>query len=861
MKKIWVIFFLFVFGKANATSVTSSLDNSSWQFRKSGDSRWFPATVPGTVHTDLLNNKIIDDPYYGDNEKKMQWIDTCNWEYQTFFDCDKNVLGNRHIELQFDGLDTYAKIFLNDSLILSADNMFRTWKVDCKKYLKEKGNHLLVQFESAVVKGKSLTKKLSYALPGDEKVFTRKAAYQYGWDWGPRFVTCGIWRNVELIGWNDATIESIQIIQNFLSDSVANITARIEVNADKTTVLNFFLQISSGKEMKVIKSQELSQEKNFVDIPFTISNPKRWWSNGLGEPYLYQYVFSIANGENRLDERKISFGLRTIELVRQKDSIGKSFYFKLNGIPVFMKGANYIPPDNFLPRVTIERYKEIIQSAVDANMNMLRVWGGGVYEDDKYYNLCDEKGILVWQDLMFACAMYPGDSLFIENVKQEVTDNVKRLRNHPCIALWCGNNEIDEGWKNWGWQQQYQYSEKDSAKIWGDYQKLFQVLIPSLLDTLLLSPIHRFTDSSEPGNQRMGESVNVTYISTSPLIGWGHKESLQQGDSHYWGVWWGMEPFDFYKKKVGRFMSEYGFQGMPSLTVFKKISDEYDWTFESPVVKNHQKHPTGYETIQKYLEKSYIQPIGFENYIYVSQLLQAEGIKTAIEAHRIAKPTCMGTLYWQLNDCWPVTSWSSTDYYGNWKALHYFVKKAYEKYLITAEIENENLIVNVASDDISNIKVKGKFQLIDFDGNVLWKNSVDIFLTYNKSEKIYSISLTKLLKTVSQSGVFFKMEIEKNKKQLAENIFYFVDPKELPLTKPNIQYTIKNEKNGTTSITLSSDKLAKNVFVDFGNTEAKLSDNYFDLIPGEQKVIEVKNLGDVHELEKKIKIKSLVDTY
>ncbi len=862
MKKALLVFFLLLYGKANAASDIVSLNNSSWQFRKSGDTKWLPATVPGTVHTDLLNNKIIDDPDFGDNEKKIQWIDTCNWEYQTFFDCDKRIFDDKRSELEFDGLDTYAKIFLNDSLILSADNMFRTWKVDCKKYLKETGNHLLVRFESAVVKGNLLAKELSYTLPGDEKVFTRKAAYHYGWDWGPRFVTCGIWRNVKLIGWNDARIESIQIIQNYLSDSLANVTARIEVNVDGKSNFNFYLKDEPLNKSKLVKSQKLAPEKNFVDISFTILKPNLWWSNGLGDPHLYHYSFSIADESNMLDQEKVSFGLRIIELVQQKDSVGKSFYFKLNGIPVFMKGANYIPPDNFLPRVTTDRYKEIIQSAVEANMNMLRVWGGGVYEDDRFYNFCDEKGILVWQDFMFACAMYPGDSLFIKNVKQEVNDNVRRLRNHPCIALWCGNNEIDEGWKNWGWQKQYQYSEKDSTKIWNDYTKLFQKIIPSMLDSLLdQSPIPRFSYSFESENQRNGEAKSSYYVSTSPEIGWGHQESLHQGDSHYWGVWWGMEPFDVYKRKVGRFMSEFGFQGMPSLNTFKKFCNGKDLSLTSAAVKNHQKHPTGYETIQEYMERSYKQPNDFVNYIYVSQLLQAEGIKTAIEAHRKAKPTCMGTLYWQLNDCWPVTSWSSTNYYGDWKALHYFVKKAYEKYLISAEVENGNLIVSVVSDDTSNVEATCKFQLFDFNGTVLWKDSINISLIYNRSEKVYSVPFTKLLTGVSTSSVFFKMEIEKNKGLLAENIFYFVEPKELILSRADIHYTIAEGTNHKTEIFFLTDKLAKNVFIDLGNSGIKLSDNYFDLLPGEKKKIELENKMNKEDIRKKIKIRSLIDTY
>ncbi len=585
---------------ALAQTSERSLSLETWNFKKSGDKTWLPAKVPGTVHTDLFQNKTIPDPFFGNNEKQLQGIENEDWEYETTFLLSKKELKEQFIELQFDGLDTYAKIYLNNVLVLEADNMFRSWNIDVKKQLKVGKNKLHILFESAVKKGKEEAKKLPYTLPGDEKVFTRKAQYQYGWDWGPRFVTAGIWKEVKLNFWNTAEISNVKYIQTVLTDSQAILNFSTTVNCNKAGI--YHLIINDKKQ-----SYSLQKGQNKLELSYEINNPKRWWSNGLGEAHLYPFSISLVENKKVLDSEKLNIGLRAIELIQEKDNLGKSFYFKLNGIPVFMKGANYIPPDSFLPRVKDSLYKSIVKNAVDANMNMLRVWGGGVYADDAFYNECDKKGILVWQDFMFACAMYPSDDHFLDNVKNEVIDNVNRLQNHPSVALWCGNNENDEGWKNWGWQKQYKYSEADSTQIWNGYKKLFHEVIPQTLDSLL------------------PKEKNI-YWPSSPSIGWGKKESLLQGDSHYWGVWWGMEPFEIYKQKVGRFMSEYGFQGMPNMETFKKFAAEDELNLASESVKNHQKHPTGYQTIQKYMERDYKIPAKFEDYIYVSQLLQAEGM-------------------------------------------------------------------------------------------------------------------------------------------------------------------------------------------------------------------------------------------
>jgi beta-mannosidase len=801
-KKIF-LFLIIVCCSVSAQTSYRNLSSENWLFNKQGETIKHIATIPGTVHTDLYENQLIPDPFYGANERQLQWIENENWEYESTFSLSEKEISNENIELEFDGLDTYATIYINGKMVLEADNMFRKWIISAKNHLKKGKNHLKIVFLSAVQKGKVEASKLPYTLPEKERVFVRKAQYQFGWDWGPRFVTAGIWKKVHLKFWNSAKIESVNYDQKVLNESVADLDFIFTINAEKSGMY----QIKLGQKLFPF---ELKKGQNQVKIPLSIPNPILWWSNGLGVPHQYVFHFSLEQSRKIIDNKELKIGLRTIELIQDKDEFGTSFYFKLNGKPVFMKGANYIPPDSFIPKQTLSSYHETIQNARKANMNMLRVWGGGVYADDEFYNACDANGILVWQDFMFACAMYPGDEKFIKNIKQEVIDNVNRLQNHPSIALWCGNNENDEGWNNWGWQKQFNYSKADSTQIWNDYKKVFQELIPQTLDSIL------------------SKEKNL-YWPSSPSIGWGRKESLTQGDSHYWGVWWGKEPFEMYKKKVGRFMSEYGFQGMPNLETLQKVIAKEDFNFTSEAFKNHQKHPTGFETITEYMTRDFPVPTSMEKYNYVSQLLQAYGMKIAIEAHRLAKPYCMGSLYWQLNDCWPVTSWSTLDYYGNWKAAHYQIKESFAP-IYLAVTENENGYSIIGSND--NLEVKEVLvtaKLLDFSGNELWTASKECVLNVERNTTCMQILNTELPKFVKEKTVL-QIEFTSNQKKTVAH-HYFVKPKELQLEQPTIEVKIVGE----TLIELKTNTLAKNVYLQAKDTF--FEENYFDLIPGIPKII------------------------
>ncbi|RLD67125.1 MAG: glycoside hydrolase family 2 protein [Bacteroidetes bacterium] len=824
---------------------------TSWKFRKLSDNEWYPSTVPGTVHTDLYDNGLIPDPFYGENEQKLKWIEDETWEYQSDFELDDHIFNKNHIELNFKGLDTYAEVRLNDSLILSADNMFRSWAVECKNLLKKSGNRLSILFHSPMKLNRSKVDSLPYHLPAgndreDKKVsvFTRKAPYHFGWDWGPRFVTAGIWQPIEIVAWNTVRISDFQIFQLDVFDNQAVLKVEMEIESVMDKIIVFKLLnkdvLIEEKEIKLIKG------KNKFYHQFKIENPKLWWTNGLGEAHLYNFSIEILENGSLIDYKATRFGIRTIEVVQEPDSIGKSFYFKLNGVPVFMKGANYIPQDNFLPRVSKGKYEELILAAKKVNMNMLRVWGGGIYENKLFYDLCDENGILVWQDFMFACSMYPGDSAFLSNVKLEAIENVKRIRNHPSIALWCGNNEMQVAWERWGYQKAFGYSEADSAKIYEDYLKVFHDILPQTVNRL---DSGRFYWPSSPN---------------SAPSGW--EEEAQSGDIHYWGVWWGKEPFSAYEKYVGRFMSEYGFQSLPLYSTVESFSADSDCYLVSAVMKAHNKHPIGFETIDEYMRRDYKVPEDLNNYVFVSQLLQAEGMKTAIEAHRRAMPDCMGTLYWQFNDCWPVASWSGIDYYGKWKAFHYYLRKLYAPVLVSPVYRDEKLNVHLVSDNLEDKNVTLKMTLMDFDGAVIWSLDKEVIMKANTSELIYSEELKDLLdKPRNKIGegydkrkIFFHVEIIENDLLQAENNLFFAKIKDLMLPKAEIQYN-EVQQDGKFGIKLISNVFTKNVFIDYPDDKGNFSDNYFDLLPGEVKTVWIDL--DKKEFREKVKIKSLIDRF
>jgi beta-mannosidase len=834
-----ILFFIFSIGVNAQNPVVLSL-NGDWTFSQQGSTKSYAATVPGCVHTDLLANKLIPDPLLACNEQQVQWIENASWIYKKSFSVDEHFLKNQNIFIVAEGLDTYADVFLNGQQILKANNMFVGYEKDVKSLLHTGTNQLEIIFESPVLKGKQEASKISYTLPGDEKVFLRKAQYQFGWDWGPRLVGCGIWKPIYIKAWNEVLITDQHIIQKSLSPEKAELLFETKISATSAVDAQIMITDEISGARYVSKNFKFAKGPNRCTLDFVIDNPKLWWTHDLGVPNVYHFKTEILYKNKILAQSSLQSGLRTIELVKKPDSVGASFYFKLNGIPLYIKGANYIPQDIFPQRTPDSAYENLIESASNANMNMLRVWGGGVYENDVFYNLCDEKGILVWQDFMFACAMYPGDSAYLSNVADEIRYQVKRLRNHPCIALWCGNNEIDEGWHNWGWQQQYHYSISDSTRIWEDYLRLFRKLIPDIIQ-------------EEDGSR--------AYWQSSPQYGWGRSMGYTHGDSHYWGVWWGMDPFEKYREKIGRFASEYGFQGFPEKSTLLYLNNNQEPALKSDVLKCHQKHPTGFETIQTYMDREYKTSDSLDDYIYKSQLLQAYGIKTAIEAHRNAKPRCMGTLYWQLNDCWPVVSWSSMDYFQRPKALQYFVKKAFDRFLITQTPVKKGMEIRVISDSMHNIEGVVSIDLMDFSGKNYYHKQEKITLNANDNKLFMTINPLEYGLDSSQfSKIFLLTTFSMNGKIRSEQFGYFVASKDLILPEPNITYSLKPANNGY-FLQIHCDKLTKNIYIYFENlssSETQLSDNFFDMYAGETREIFVSSKQPEDLLKLNVRIKYLI---
>ncbi|SDS54483.1 beta-mannosidase [Formosa sp. Hel1_31_208] len=774
--------------------------HSHWQYKSLNDSIWSSAKVPGNVHSDLLDHKRIEHPFISNNEDSLQWISDTDWEYKSTFDVDKETLDKNHIELNFKGLDTYASVFLNDSLILKTDNAFRAFSVDVKSALKPQ-NDLRIVFERSSISEEQEKAKLNYQLPEGNRIFTRKAQFQYGWDWGPKLNTSGIWRPVTLETWNELKLNHVFIKLDELNDISANLSMHLDIKNTSEAPLQYDVYINN----KLHKSFENIRADSTTDFNIKIENPKRWWPHNLGDPYLYDFKVVVRDNKRILDSISAKKGLRTIDLITKKDSIGESFYFKINGIPVYMKGANYIPQNSMQNKVTDAHYEKLLDDVVDANMNMLRVWGGGIYENDMFYNLCDEKGILIWQDFMFACAMYPGDNDFLDNVQQEAIQNVKRLRNHASIALWCGNNENSEGWHRWGWQNDKSDEEKD--QIWNNYLKVFDSILPNTVNKL----------------------TNTDYWESSPRYGRGNLKYKTEGDAHDWWVWHDAYPFEHLEENVPRFMSEFGFQSFPSYEAIRYSNQSDSLEITSEAFKNHQKHVRGFELIDEYMQRDFPVPNTVEDYVYVSQLLQAYGITKGIEAHRRAKPYNMGTLYWQLNDCWPAVSWSSIDYFGNWKALHYQAKKAFENVLVSNTIENDTLKTFVINDYSGSFYDMLSIKVLDFNGRIIKTYSKGLDIKPNSSTLMHTIALNTL--DITKNEVVIVSEFSDT-----HSYFYLVKPKDLKLLKASIERTITKTNKGF-QITLQSTTLQKNVFL-YTKEKGHFSDNYFDLLPNKIIVIE-----------------------
>ncbi len=803
--------------------------HSDWTFCQVGDTLWSDAKVPGTIHQDLLNHNRIPNPFYGMNEEAVQWVENEDWMYRTSFVVTEEQLNRDAAVLELDGLDTYADVFLNGALILRSDNMFVGHKVSVKPVLRKGENRLLIRFRSAVKEALPQWETNGFDYPADNdhsskrvSIYTRKAPYSYGWDWGIRLATCGIWRPVRLVFSDVARIEDYYVRQASVSASKADVDNRLEITNVTSQPVSALLKVAyhySANDTKEVQKQiELRPGENTVSLPVMIDNPHLWMPNGWGEPSLYKFTASVSVDGVEVASQERQVGLRSIRVVMEDDEHGKSFYFEVNGHPMFAKGANFIPDDALLPNVTTERYKRIFEDVKAANMNMLRVWGGGIYEDDKFYDEADRNGILIWQDFLFACTTYPHDPLFLKRVEAEAEYNIKRLRGHASLAMWCGNNEIYEGVRYWGWKNKY--TSEAFAEMNRGYDVLFRQLLPDM--------VKRF-DSDR------------FYMHGSPYeANWGRPESWKIADSHNWGTWYGRKPFESFDSEIPRFMSEYGFQAFPEMKTIRTFAEEKDFELESPVMNAHQKATIGNALIKQTMSLYYKVPAKFEDLVYVGLVLQGQGMRHGIEAHRRNRPYCMGSLFWQLNDSWPVVSWSSIDYYGNWKAMQYQSQRAFAPVLINAIKEGDDLCVYLISDELQDRgDVRLTVELMDFDGKSHGKWTHSGKLSANTSMLFLKKRVDEFLSKQDAATSFLRFTLKaKNGAALADEVFYFAYPKDQKLPEARIETSVKR-RGEAIEMTLKADKLARDIFIEVPVQGVRFSDNFFDLLPGQRKKITI----------------------
>lgn len=803
------------------STVKRAVLHQNWSFRKTGDAKWLPAQVPGNNFSDLLREGVIPDPFFRAHEKELQWIEQEGWEYRTAFDLDASFLALKAHYLVFKGLDTYADVFVNGQLLLSAENMFLEYEANVTSLLKAGSNEITIHFRSPIKEVQEHARAVGFTYPAgndhaEEKlsVFTRKAPYHYGWDWGPRFVTSGVWRSVELVAYQSARLKQANLVTQALSDNGGRAKAEVWIEVVTKGSYTIKLDVEKGR-WGVAQTYQLEPGVHQLEFELELEGAELWWPRMWGEPLLYALDWELTKGDQLIDEQNGRFGMCMIKLVREADAEGKSFYFEVNGESIFAKGANYIPQDNFLDRPTEAHYRKVFEDMAAANMNMVRIWGGGIYESDLFYDLADEYGIMVWQDFMFACTMYPGDPAFIDNVRAEAICNIRRLKGHPSLALWCGNNEIAVGWQYWGWQEEFGYNETQCQLMASDYERLFEAVLPELV---------------------MAEDPTRDYLPSSPIYDYSEVQDYNKGDVHYWGVWHEEAPFSTYKDAIPRFMSEYGFQSFPLLESVKRYTKPEDWSIESEVMQLHQKHPRGNGIIHKYLLEHFRVPKNFESFLYLSQLLQAEGIRIAIEAHRNAKPFCMGTLYWQLNDCWPVASWSGIDYYGQWKALHYAVGKAFSPLLAVVDTEGEDWSVTIVSDLPQDKHLRLRIGLYHLSGErlVLEEKSLDV----NKNGKaLMPLSeIQELAAGCDPADHWLHVQLEDGDEVVYDQTVFLVPVRSLNLLPPEIE--VETETMGRKlTVRLTAKVLVKGLYVYLKGVQGNFSDNFFDLRPGATKTI------------------------
>jgi beta-mannosidase len=796
-----------------------------WRMRNSIDEEELTATVPGSVYADLLANKKIDDPFWRDNEDAAFALMENDWVYTCRFVADTALFGCRRVLLRCEGLDTLADVFLNEELLGKADNMHRVWEFDALPFLRDGVNLLKIVFHSPnkfvrEAFQKVETKGSDECLDGFPQL--RKAHCMFGWDWGPRLADAGIWRNIELVG-----IETTRITGVYLSQAHREVEGK---NGMSVVDLYIHVEIDGGYDYpyKVTIVAPDGTEKTVADSPHavTIENPQLWYPNGYGSQPLYtaRVVLSTHDADVTVDVWEGRIGLRTLTVNRENDEWGERFAFEVNGVRIFAMGADYIPQDNILSRITEEKTRILLEQCVAANFNMVRVWGGGYYPDDFFYNICDELGLIVWQDFMFACAAYELTDTFEGNFKRELVDNIKRIHYHACLGLWCGNNELEGFLAQGTWA---------NLKQKADYTKIFEYIIPNVVKE---------------------HDPTTFYWSSSPSSGgsFDNPQDENRGDVHYWDVWHGNKPFSDYRNHYFRFLSEFGFQAFPCLQTVEAFTLPQDRNPFSYIMERHQRNTAANGKIIAYLSQTFLYPSDFAAFIYASQLLQAEAVKYGVEHFRRNRGRCMGTLYWQLNDCWPVASWASIDYFGRWKALHYFAKRFFAPLLLSCEENSmETQEPNVNAQPHKRAAVKNSFRLCvsnetRTESNVLVKweirdKNADILRDDSKLVAVPPLSSFWLEENDAANlnvyDEYVSFHLIKGGETVSEGAVLFCPPKHFHFVDPHLSFQIEGEY-----IVIKAEAFAKGVEIQ--GADVLVSDNYFDMDAGEKKIKILRGVPD-----------------
>ncbi len=838
-----------------------------WRFSEAGQNDWTPVSVPGTVLSGLLEAGKMEDPYYRENEYEAREHLAKDYVFESDFSVPEALLNKKNLVLVCEGLDTLADVYLNEKLVGKADNMHRTWRFDCNEAL-QKENHIRIYFHSALTysrehegtPGKEITFEATGVILGNQ--YIRKAHSMFGWDWGAQLPDIGIWRDFYLECYDEGRIEDVVIVQKhdfgerpkmgelsqkeYIEAVEQSDTVSVEI---KTVLEDVTLQEGTTVEVTLVDPDGIQLEK--VSLPTTgevtkatipVAKPRLWWCNGLGGQPLYTIQVALKDAEGQLlDEKEYSIGLRTLTVSTKKDEWGSEFTFIINGISIFSMGADYIPEDCIYPWITKERIEALIRSSVKANYNMLRVWGGGYYPSDTFYDLCDQYGLIVWQDLMYACNVYDLTEEFEKNIRQETIDNVRRLRHHASLGLWCGNNELESAWDHWG------ISETHSPALKADYIKQFEYILPKVTKK---------------------EDQSTFYWPSSPSSGgcFDNPDDYNRGDCHYWDVWHGMKPFSDYRKHYFRFCSEFGFQSFPERRTIDTFALPQDCNIFSPVMESHQKNGTANGKILSYISENFRYPKDFDSLIYVSQVLQGVAIKAGVDHWRANRGRCMGALYWQLNDNWPVASWASIDYFGRWKALHYMAKRFFAPKAGYIYTEDTKAAICAANETLENQTLSVTVRIRDVELNVLFDETVEVRVNAQSSVHVMERDFADVIGS-KKRRVFVEASYAWQDGTTSTEAEVFVPYKHMELMQPQIETEVSEIEDGTIVVNLSTDCFAPFVWLEIGD-DVIFSDNCFALTSDETKTIYIKK-EDVlsgktlhaEDVRKTLTVRSLRDTY